>query len=306
MTKILPPATFKEIRPPNENYTYFEGWDTKPFLPQTVNYELVNAAWLADFAMLAYGSEALIRRVLDQSGLTAAGFVMKFFSAVNTQCFVAHNDEFVVLSMRGTEADNFRGAIVDWAADFDMTQQPDESGGRVHEGFRKGIDVAWPEIKAYLQPLLQGEPGRALWITGHSLGAALATLAAERAARDGQFEVHGVYPFGSPRVGDAQFKQSYASRGLDARTFRFVNNLDVVCKIPPGKEYSHVGQVKFIDQNGHLHDEMPVDDSSVEAQLARLGHDTVALSKDLFGLTIPAPFANHAPIYYASHIWNNL
>jgi pimeloyl-ACP methyl ester carboxylesterase len=306
MNKPLPPAKFKQIRPPNENYTYFEDKELHPFLPRATAFELVNAGWLADFALLAYGDEGLIRKCFKQSGLTDAGFDFKFFSKQTTQCFVAHNGEFVVVSLRGTEIDNFRGALTDWLRNFELLPVSDDSGGRVHEGFKRDIKAVWQQLKDHLQPLLDSGT-RTLWITGHSLGAALATLAAERAARDGRFAVQGVYTYGSPRLGDDGFKQAYATRGLDARTFRFVNNVDVVPKLPPVDLYKHVGQLKFIDRDGHLHlDTADEADAAEPDLLKRLSGKGRALLENLFGLTIPAPFANHAPIYYATRIWNNM
>jgi len=59
-----------------------------------------------------------------------------------------------------------------------------------------------------------------------------------------------------------------------------------------------VGQEKFIDTDGHLHDEMPEEtEGGLERLLKRLGYKGVALLEDALGLTIPAPFAHHAPIY---------
>src|SRR5438128_470277 len=306
MNKPLPPAKFKQIRPPNENYTYFEDKERHPFLPQATSFELMNAGWLADFALLAYGDEEFIRRFFKLSGLTDAGFDFKFFSRQTTQCFVAHNLEFVVVSLRGTEIDNFRGALTDWLRNFELRPKPDDSGGRVHEGFQKDIEAVWEDgngvkgVKSYLREVLESGT-RTLWITGHSLGAALATLAAERAVRDGRFAVQGVYTYGSPRVGDDAFKQAYATRGLDERTYRFVNNVDVVPKLPPVDFYKHVGRLKFIDRDGHLHLDMTDEADAIEPDLLkRLRGKGRALLENLFGLTIPAPFANHAPIYYAT------
>ena len=129
---------------------------------------------------------------------------MEFFSQDTTRkCFVVHNNDFVVVSLRGTEIDNFWGAFTDWLRNLELRLKPDASGGRVHEGFMQGhcrscgTTRAAASLKSYLQSLLAGGT-RTLWITGHSLGAALATLAAERAVRDGGFEVSGVYTFGSP------------------------------------------------------------------------------------------------------------
>jgi triacylglycerol lipase len=307
MKKPVPPQKFREIRPPNENYTYFEDKDAHPFVPGATGFNLVNSSWLADFAMLCYGDEAFIRDTLDHAGLTGAGFDVKFFSEQSTQCLVTHNDKFVVLCFRGTEIDNFIGAFEDWRRNWELIAEPDESGGLVHHGFRKDLKEVWTKVKDYLGPLLTDGAGRTLWITGHSLGAALATLAAERAARDGHFKVQGVYPYGSSRVGDDQFREKYAALGLDAVTFRFVNNQDVVPKIPPGTPYVHVGQVKFIDAAGQLHDALPEEtEGGIEHLLERLGHKGRRLLEDWIELTIPAPFADHAPIYYATYIWNNL
>ncbi len=306
MNKPLPPAKFKQIRPPNQNYAYFEDKERHPFQPQATSFELVNAGWLADFALLAYGDEEFIRRYFQVSGLTDAGFAFKFFSRQTTQCFVTHNPEFAVVSLRGTEIDNFRGALTDWMRNFELLPVSDDSGGRVHEGFKRDIKAVWQQLREHLQPLLESGT-RTLWITGHSLGAALATLAAERAARDGQFAVRGVYTYGSSRVGDDGFKQAYATRGLDARTYRFVNNVDVVPKLPPVDFYKHVGQLKFIDRDGHLRLDMTDEADAIEPDLLkRLRGKGRALLENLFGLTIPAPFANHAPIYYATRIWNNV
>jgi triacylglycerol lipase len=319
MTKPLPPAKFHQIRPPNANYNYFEDRAAHPFQSAATDFQLVNAGWLADFALLAYGHREFIQQIFNQSGLAADGFTFQFFDAGSTssECFVAHNDKFVVAAFRGTEIDNFFGAFMDWVLDLEFRLVPDPSGGLVHDGFQHDIDSIWPAVKAHLQQLQADGTRRTLWLTGHSLGAALATLAAERAARDGGFEVGGVYTYGSPRVGDARFKQAYAARGLDARTYRFVFNIDVVPKAPPPILYTHVGALKFIDSAGHVHELANEADASIEPhlsthaqaflhQLSFLGHDALALFGGIDRIIIPAPLADHAPIYYASHIWNNL
>lgn len=305
INKPLPPAKFHLIRPPNENYTYFEDFANNPFRPDATGYELVNAGWLADFALLVYGDETFVQNHAEQAGLTAAGFKIKFISAHTTQCLVAHNAKFIVIATRGTEIDNLWGAIADWAVNLEFELKPDESGGQVHEGFIKLINQAWPVIETHVREIQADGAQRTLWITGHSLGAGLATLVAERARRVAGFAVSGVYTWGSPRVGDETFKQKYAEAGLADRTFRFVNNTDIVRKIPPGDAYTHVGLLKFIDAAGHLHD--VVDESSIEVEMDPLSHFTawkLRLEARL-GIVIPSIFADHAPIYYASYVWNN-
>lgn len=309
MNKPIPAAKIQNLSPPNDNYTYFEDKQNHAFLPLATSFELVNAGWMADFALLAYGSKEFIQKKLDDSGLTADGFVMEFFSRGDTQCFVAHNQDFIVASLRGTEIDNFWGAFNDWRGNFEVKPEPDDSGGLVHHGFMKNMKALWdetngaPGLKSYLTQLL-ADGTRTLWIAGHSLGAALATLAAERAVRDGGLEVRGVYTYGSPRVGDTQFQQNFEARGLNAKTYRVVYDKDVVTKVPPAGLYTHVGQLKFIDADGHLHPDsstLPAEDAGLHKLLDQGSN----LAANAFGKTIPAPFADHAPIYYASHIWNN-
>jgi hypothetical protein len=324
MRKPVPPAKFSQIVPPNENYTYFEDQQNHPFVAGANSFNLVNAGWLADFALLAYGDEAFVKDKLNLAGLTDAGFHLQFFSSKTTQCFVAHNDAFAVLSFRGTEIDNFMGAFADWVRNLDFKPVDDASGGRVHRGFAQNIAAVWNDdanqnnVKRHLQQLLASGT-RTLWITGHSLGAALAVLAAERAGRDGGLQVSGVYTFGSPCVGDAGFREQYEARGLQSRTYRFVNSLDVVRRLPPGEDYQHVGQLKFIDASGQLQKDRTVEpDAGAALPLTTRGQERTvrlfgllgrkigALLDNLFRVTIPAPFADHAPIYYATHIWNSL
>jgi triacylglycerol lipase len=303
MNKPIPAATFKNIRPPNKNYKYFEDRQHHPFLPLATTFELVNAGWMADFALLAYFKKRTIQKTFDDAGLTADGFVMEFFSRGITQCFVAHNNDFVVVSVRGTEIDNLWGAIVDWSRNFQMKPKPDASGGLVHEGFMKDVAEVWNDsggergLKSYLQPLLAGSR-RTLWITGHSLGAAVATLVAERAVREAGFAVRGVYTFGSPRVGDIKFKQYYEARGVNAKTHRVVYDIDVAQRLFPDAAYTHVGQFVFIDAAGHLHTNLP----EPPTEDFKIPRGFVANADRLI---IPALIADHAPIYYASHIWNN-
>jgi hypothetical protein len=79
-----------------------------------------------------------------------------------------------------------------------------------------------------------------VWFTGHSLGGALATLAAGRYERAPE-----VYTFGAPRVGDGEYVES-----LDTPVYRIVNGRDVVPKLPVRGPYRHAGAEKYIDGEG--------------------------------------------------------
>ncbi|RPI77437.1 MAG: lipase family protein, partial [Planctomycetaceae bacterium] len=87
-------------------------------------------------------------------------------------------------------------------------------------------------------------------VTGHSLGGALATLAARRLpAALKPFEVA---TFGQPRVGNVTFINGYMLRHN-----RYVNNHDIVPSVPPRfipltTIYAHVGDMQFFDGDGKL------------------------------------------------------
>ncbi len=113
--------------------------------------------------------------------------------------------------------------VADISTDGRVTLIESGHGGVVHCGFHAALEQIWA---AALQPCLTrlkaANPARTIWLTGHSLGGALATLAAARLA-----DVTGLYTFGSPLVGDRQF----AERCPD-RAYRVVNNNDIVPHVP--------------------------------------------------------------------------
>jgi triacylglycerol lipase len=130
----------------------------------------------------------------------------------------------------------------------------DPSGvpGRVHEGFTKALEP----VAARLDELVAQLKSRRvlLHVTGHSLGGALATLAALRFGRAGEAAcpIHTVHTFGSPRVGDAAFVQAFEEQ-FAGRAYRFVNDEDLVTRVPPrAMNYDHVGGIVYIDEAGRL------------------------------------------------------
>jgi triacylglycerol lipase len=89
-------------------------------------------------------------------------------------------------------------------------------------------------VREELLAAIAGTECRQLWLTGHSLGGALAMLAANELfsrAERGAAPIAGVYTFGQPRVGNAGFRDAYDTL-LKGRTFRIVHGDDVVPRIP--------------------------------------------------------------------------
>ena len=133
------------------------------------------------------------RRMLESS-LKQIGWQLVDTISVNaTQAYVACNEEFAVLAFRGTEADRMR----DIRADAKATQTTCPTGGRVHSGFKEQYDDVAGQVEMVLNR--QETKGKPLFITGHSLGGAVAAIATRRL--NAEYQIASCYTYGSPRVG---------------------------------------------------------------------------------------------------------
>lgn len=136
-----------------------------------------------------------------------------------TQAYVACKDDFAVLAFRGTEADRMK----DIKADAKATQTTCPTGGRVHSGFKEQYDDVADRVEMILdRPEVKGKP---LFITGHSLGGAVATIATRRLNAGRQ--IASCYTYGSPRVGS----EEWVSR-IKTPIYRIVNSADPVPIVP--------------------------------------------------------------------------
>ena len=164
-----------------------------------------------------------------------------FFTCGQFRGFVGLLEKFALLAFRGTQ--NIGNCLTDADTLF-VSQSP--YPGRVHCGFAEAVEEVWPEVRRIL-----GSPSRArpLWVTGHSLGGAMATLASVRLTSEG-YKVRAVYTYGSPRVGDRLFRDSYS-----LANYRFVNDNDLVPHLPFRWCYKHVGKLRLVTSEGDLTEE---------------------------------------------------
>ncbi len=116
-----------------------------------------------------------------------------------------------------------------------------------------------------IKPMWRFRKSPAIWLSGHSLGAALATLAAYRLLLYG-FDVRGLVTFGSPRVGDGAFaaflEQEATADGVFGNFLRHVNDNDIITTVPLQTFFSDwipVSAPVFIDQSGGYHLKRPGD-----------------------------------------------
>src|SRR5215468_4387910 len=207
--------------------------DVTPFDAAARGFSPVNAWWLADAALLSYwDANVATTRFREQAGLES-----EVFTNGGTQAYVAWNDSAVIVAFRGTQPNQ----QADIWSDVDFVPTAWANGGKVHEGFAAALDAVWTAIAARLQAL----DGRTVWFAGHSLGAAVATLAADRFG-----PAASAYTLGSPRVGDPEFVAGFNERHA-RRSFRYVNHHDVVTHVPPSRwGFGHVDSEQHFDADG--------------------------------------------------------
>lgn len=214
-------------------------------------FSKINLSYLSHCANLAYESKDTISKELKALGfdLTRDNY---FHSDANTdtEAFVVGDARKIIISFRGTE-----GKLSDWATDAKFSKETwtDEHPlGEVHNGFYDALSSVWNEVFSEIMTLRTNN--QSIWLTGHSLGAALATLAAATLhLQQPEIEINGLYTFGQPRLGNHKFSKKYNAE-LKNITFRCVNNNDVVTRVPPQIfGYSHVGKLMYFDVDGKLH-----------------------------------------------------
>jgi triacylglycerol lipase len=254
-----------------------------------------NAWWLAEASFLSYWrDDEGVKRIYAES----AGLQCVPLAEGPTQCHLAFNDDFAIVAFRGTQSDDWRDLFDD--ARFKLT---DWQTGHVHAGFKGAFDRIRDKLNA---ALTTHAPNRPVWMTGHSLGAALAVLAADEIEA-----TQGVYTFGLPRVGDPTFVAHFNERFRD-RSFRYVDHLDVVTHVPPEKSplgsYSHVDERRWIDKDGNVSTATPTLPHFVQAVFGRpivLFHTLQLLMQGRQPSMLDA-LADHAPVLYTTHTWNDL
>ncbi len=153
-------------------------------------------------------------------------------------------DGALVIACRGSDD------AEDWWHNFNFNQTGDYDG-YVHRGFYTSANSIWTPLVRYLNATW--EPDDTVWVTGHSLGGAIATLIA-RWLQKIDWEISGVYTFGQPRTGDEDYAAAYP---LGDVHYRFVNDRDIVPQLPlpwmgPNVSYKHVGIPYKFDAAGDL------------------------------------------------------
>lgn len=230
-------------------------------------YEAHTAWWLAQCSRLAYDSKLNIAKHLQQVGFDH----VYFFDMHGTQGFLTihpgDGQRIAILAFRGTEKN-----YIDILTDIIILRNKlpdleDKEYGEgplfAHAGFLRAFQAVWGSalpnsirslmkesqwvgprgVSDIIHDKLRGQQ-IPLFVTGHSLGGAIATLAAYHAITHHP-DVY-LYTFGSPRVANRLLGKKISSR-LQGRSYRCVHGDDIVPRVPPLLNYTHVDELVYLD-----------------------------------------------------------
>lgn len=255
------------------------------FVPGMAPGRLLLGAEAARLAYIRCENGPAERARLD-AALAAIGFgaATCFHEAgMSAQGFGAYRDDdgLALVAFRGTEADDLSDLATDLnARPVDWI----ESAGRVHAGFARATRALRPAVEDFLATTAARRRG--LLLCGHSLGGAMATLAASLWAPA------ELVTLGSPRVGDERFAATVVAAGS-----RLVNCCDLVTELPPKlNTYTHVQPPTYIDAEGFLTPTATPEFIGADRGRARRDY----LSKHAWrpNSVLVRDLADHAPINY--------
>ena len=280
------------LGPPNFDYQYFQALAGRAFNPLANSFDATNASLLADAALLAYAQPAFATPWFQK--LSSRPIV--FFTGDSTQAYGIIGNGFVLVAFRGTEIRNIRNFIADSRIDSDFAFANWKDDQQVHGGFLAAFGEVWNQCKSGVcvsKFLQDAQAGAAkpipVWFTGHSLGAALATLATARYSADHAGASVGLYTYGSPRVGNPKFAQAFPN----SSAFRVVHNHDPVTRLPPASlGVRHVGVPWMIDASGNVSADPGLLDGADPTPLEE-GMDWLGGAGGMIQLL------DHVPVFYA-------
>jgi hypothetical protein len=196
-----------------------------------------NADFLAVASDLAYKSgDDGVAAFKEQLGLDG-----RLLESGHTQCWLGTNDGHIVCAFRGTESPTSIDGLQDWllADAMNLLVVPEGRMGtdlaaagvdaRFHKGFVDALTAIWPQVQEGVEAEIKKED-RPLWLTGHSLGGALALLATWLCDRK-TINVHQTYTYGAPMIGNKVVAAAF-DKAFPGKIFRYVNLTDPVPMLP--------------------------------------------------------------------------
>lgn len=285
-----------------------------PYSKQAAHLTAIASAW-------SYSDAQTLSNIMYQSGMTHNTVDQIQISNgalfVDTNAFLIRDPEkkIAILSFRGTEVGTAN--FIDVLTDINVApiEFPPNNHTYVHGGFYRGLLAAWPKIVEILtKRVLNDDNITDFFITGHSLGAALACLTTAGIFLNTQgvlygleglkYKKHfrGLYTFGQPMVGEPRFAK-LCEEAFGNRVFRHIYGKDLVPRLPSYSvdRFAHFG-TEYRSETGNAwerayHNTKPVISIGFSVPIAGM-----AFIAQQFGFTRKLPFsvsiADHLPQNY--------
>lgn len=218
-----------------------------PFNPNDLAYNRGNALFLAQVCEWSYMEAKESRKLATEYGLQLRFQENKELDA---EAIFVGNKDFVILAFRGTEATSMSDIMTDLRG-FELT---DDGGGGGHTGFKRIVAKLeryqfFKKFFDFRKSLTANGKAPPIFITGHSLGAALATLAAEKIGQNAEWT--GLYTYAQPITFNKQSAAAFDNK-YKVKTFRFVNYKDGVTRVGVEDNLIHIGRCFQFDEKGTL------------------------------------------------------
>lgn len=141
-----------------------------------------------------------------------------------------------VVAFRGTDSRSIHNWVHNmktWRTDLNLTLEGAPTGALVHGGFYESYNSSGlaDDVSRSVRNVLWRHPGAPVYCAGHSLGAALATIAALDLRKVVGIPDVRLYTFGSPRVGNYIFARWFQT--IVTEHWRFTHNRDIVPSVAP-------------------------------------------------------------------------
>ncbi len=189
-------------------------------------------------AKAVYANGAAVNEQLHQGqSLCQFASVTEYTAhATNSHALIATNDQLVLVAFRGTNPHCLKDILTDARTHLVDNEQ---GAGRVHKGFQMALhNLMRSEVALFaaIHKAMQHDgKKRQLWLTGHSLGAAVATLAMQLLTKH-DFTVANLCTFGAPMVEDRDFAQAF-NASFQNQCQRYVHHDDLIPRVPSSESY---------------------------------------------------------------------
>jgi triacylglycerol lipase len=284
---------------PGKATDYFQLSASAPLQTGVQCFTTSNAWWLAEITRLSYHPD-----YHNKPGIKLGCLNYEKIATIDNYKTSTHVS---LLKVQSIDTDNkpnsclviaFRGTddLTDWNTNLQTIQKPFGNIGKVHSGFKEAYLSIKKDLFRYLN-----DYSLPIFVTGHSLGAALATLTTLDVYKSDYFD--SCYTFGSPRTGNPDFVNSIICNQI----YRVVNNCDIVTVVPldfPLIKYKHIGKSYLLDDHSNLVNDMSeeeiIDYQKSKAHGLKEYVTSQVISKNIKQIQNKLPFflSDHAPINY--------